>query len=170
MKYKILLFRNDVHSTSIYTDRPTQTDIKFKKMLDASPMLKVNAAKLLIKRGDALIRYHRGFKSVRRLYQKLGQQTQQGIGQQQQQRPKKSTLTTGKNGRPTAAQESMQLHIKVESSSSIGNTDISGTANVKVSGAGVKQGDKTKAEKGQRNRENPMRASSDGSQSWMGNS
>ncbi|KAF3235376.1 hypothetical protein EYR41_002510 [Orbilia oligospora] len=148
MKYKILLFRNDVHSTSIYTDRPTQTDIKFKKMLDASPMLK----------------------SVRRLYQKLGQQTQQGIGQQQQQRPKKSTLTTGKNGRPTAAQESMQLHIKVESSSSIGNTDISGTANVKVSGAGVKQGDKTKAEKGQRNRENPMRASSDGSQSWMGNS
>ncbi|KAF3119579.1 hypothetical protein TWF569_003654 [Orbilia oligospora] len=87
------------------TDRPTQTDIKFKKLLDASPMLK-------------------------------------GIGQQQQQRPKKSTLTTGKNGRPTA--------------------------NVKVSGVGVKQGDKTKAEKGQRNRENPMRASSDGSQSWMG--
>ncbi|KAF3083405.1 hypothetical protein TWF706_001189 [Orbilia oligospora] len=72
------------------TDRPTQTDIKFKKLLDASPMLK-------------------------------------GIGQQQQQRPKKSTLTTGKNGRPTA--------------------------NVKVSGVGVKQGDKTKAEKGQRNRE-----------------
>ncbi|EGX45669.1 hypothetical protein AOL_s00169g3 [Orbilia oligospora ATCC 24927] len=50
-------------------------------------------------------------------------------------------LTTDKNGRSTADQESMQLHIKVESSS-IGNTGISETTNVKVSGAGVKQGDK----------------------------